>query len=127
VNENEIGTVVVDCSIKLHKELGPGLLENVYETLLAYELESRGLKVERQVSIPLNYKGIDFKESFRADLLIEDKVVLEMKSIEHVSNAHKKQLLTYMKLMDCKLGYLLNFGEALMVDGITRTLNGFID
>lgn len=127
MNENEIGTVVVDCSITLHKELGPGLLENVYETLLAYELESRGLKVERQVSIPLNYKGIDFKESFRADLLIEDKVVLEMKSIEHVSNAHKKQLLTYMKLMDCKLGYLLNFGEALMVDGITRTLNGFID
>ncbi|WP_321371029.1 GxxExxY protein [uncultured Desulfuromusa sp.] len=127
MNENEIGTVVVDCSINLHKELGPGLLENVYETLLAYELESRGLKVERQVSIPLNYKGIDFKESFRADLLIEGKVVLEMKSIEHVSNAHKKQLLTYMKLMDCKLGYLLNFGEALMVDGITRTLNGFID
>lgn len=127
MNENEIGTVVVDCSISLHKELGPGLLENVYETLLAYELESRGLKVERQVSIPLNYKGIDFKESFRADLLIEDKVVLEMKSIEHVSNAHKKQLLTYMKLMDCKLGYLLNFGEALMVDGITRILNGFID
>lgn len=127
MNENEIGTVVVDCSISLHKELGPGLLENVYETLLAYELESRGLKVERQVSIPLNYKGIDFKESFRADLLIEDKVVLEMKSIERVSNAHKKQLLTYMKLMDCKLGYLLNFGEALMVDGITRILNGFID
>jgi GxxExxY protein len=127
MNENEIGTVVVDCSINLHKELGPGLLENVYETLLAYELESRGLKVERQVSIPLNYKGIDFKESFRADLLIEGKVVLEMKSIEHVSNAHKKQLLTYMKLLDCKLGYLLNFGEALMVDGITRTLNGFID
>ena len=127
MNENEIGTVVVDCSINLHKELGPGLLENVYETLLAYELESRGLKVERQVSIPLNYKGIDFKESFKADLLIEDKVVLEMKSIEHVSNAHKKQLLTYMKLMDCKLGYLLNFGEALMLDGITRMLNGFID
>jgi GxxExxY protein len=127
MTENEIGKIVVDSAIQLHRELGPGLLESVYEVLLAYELESRGLILSRQVSIPITYKGIQFNDGFRADIIVEDKVILELKSVDCTSRAHKKQVLTYLKLTDKKLGYLLNFGEALMVDGITRLLNGYID
>lgn len=127
MTENEIGKIVVDCSVKLHMELGPGLLESVYETLLAHRLELAGLRVERQVRIPIRFDGIEFDEGFRADLIVECKVLLELKSVEHVSNAHKKQVLTYLKLTGLKLGYLLNFGAALMKDGITRTLNGRLD
>jgi len=127
MTENEIGRIVVDRAIHLHKETGPGLLESVYETLLAYELESKGLKVRRQVPIPLKYKGVCFDESFRADIVVDEKVILELKSVESLSKTHKKQVLTYLKLTDMKLGYLLNFGEALMVDGIVRLLNGYID
>ena len=123
MTENEIGRNVVDSAIQLHRELGPGLLESVYEVLLAHELESRGLVLSRQVSIPIKYKGIQFDEGFRADIIIEDKVILELKSVECTSKVHKKQVLTYLKLTDKKLGYLLNFGEALMVDGITRLVN----
>ncbi len=124
MTENEIGKIVVDCAVQLHKKLGPGLLEVVYEVLLAHELEKRGLKVIRQVQIPIIFNGIKFDEGFRADLVVEEKVILELKSIESVSKAHKKQVLTYLKLTNMKLGYLLNFGEALMKDGITRVLNG---
>ncbi|WP_020508116.1 GxxExxY protein [Lamprocystis purpurea] len=124
MNENEIGVIVVDCAVKIHMRLGPGLLESVYETVLAYELERRGLFVERQVSVPIFYDDICFEEGFRADLIVARKVILELKSIERVTNAHKKQLLTYLRLTGMKLGYLLNFGEALMKDGITRTING---
>jgi len=123
MTENEIGRNVVDSAIQLHREIGPGLLESVYEVLLAHELESRGLVLSRQVSIPIKYKGIQFDEGFRADIIIEDKVILELKSVECTSKVHKKQVLTYLKLTDKKLGYLLNFGEALMVDGITRLVN----
>lgn len=126
MNENEIGKIVVDCAVRLHKELGPGLLETVYEVLLSHELESRGLKVNRQVSIPISYKGIRFDEGFRADIVVEDKVILELKSVESTSKVHKRQVLTYLKLTNMKLGYLLNFGEALMKDGIARLLNGNI-
>jgi GxxExxY protein len=124
MNENEIGVIVVDCPVKIHMRLGPGLLESVYETVLAYELGRRGLSVERQVSVPIFYDEICFEEGFRADLIVARKVILELKSIECVTNAHKKQLLTYLRLTGMKLGYLLNFGEALMKDGITRTING---
>jgi len=124
MNENEIGVIVVDCAVKIHMRLGPGLLESVYETVLAYELERRDLFVERQVSVPICYDDICFEEGFRADLIVARKVILELKSIERVTNAHKKQLLTYLRLTGMKLGYLLNFGEALMKDGITRTING---
>ncbi len=127
MTENEIGTIVVDCAIQLHRDIGPGLLERVYESLLSHELEAAGLTVKRQVPIPLKYKGLLFEESFRADISIENKVLIELKSVESVTNAHKKQLLTYLKLTEFKLGYLLNFGEALMVGGITRSINGFID
>jgi GxxExxY protein len=127
MTENEIGKIVVDCSIRLHKELGPGLLESVYEVLLAQLLSEFGLHVERQVPVSIEYHGIRFEEGFRADVIVEGKVILELKSIENVNNAHKKQVLTYLKLTDKKLGYLLNFGEDLMKDGIFRVLNGYLD
>ena len=108
----------------VHRDLGPGLLETVYEVVFAHVLKRRGLAVERQVPVPIEYRGIKFDEGFRADIIIEGKVILELKSVQMVSNAHKKQLLTYLRLTGLKLGYLLNFGEALMKDGITRTVNG---
>jgi len=124
MNENEIGRVVVDAAIAVHRELGPGLLESVYEAVLARELTDRGLKLERQIPIPIVWRGMRFDEGFRADIIVEGKVILELKSVESVNNAHKKQLLTYLRLTGMKLGFLLNFGAALMKDGITRTVNG---
>ena len=127
MNENQIGKIIVDCSVKLHMELGPGLLESVYEVLLAHELKIRGLELKRQVPVPIVFNGIKFNEGFRADIIVESKVVIELKSIESVSKAHKKQVLTYLKLTGCKLGYLLNFGEALMKDGISRIIQGVLE
>jgi len=124
MNENEIGAIVVDCAVRLHMRLGPGLLESVCETLLAYELRRQNLSVERQVPVPIVYDGIRFDEGFRADLVVNGKVILELKSVERITNAHKKQLLTYLRLTGMKVGYLLNFGEALMKDGITRIIHG---
>jgi len=102
MTENEIAKLIVDASIQIHKELGPGLLETVYEVLLKHELESRDLKVDRQIPIPINYKGIKFQQGFKADLIVEDKVIIELKSVETISKAHKKQVLTYLKLTDKK-------------------------
>jgi GxxExxY protein len=124
MTENEIGTIVIDAAIYIHRQIGPGLLEMVYEAILAKELEKRGLKVERQKSIPIEFDGLKFEEGFRADIIVENKVILELKSVEKINQAHKKQVLTYLRLTGLKLGYLLNFGEALMKDGITRILNG---
>ena len=126
MTENEIGTIVVETAIMIHRELGPGLLETVYEVVLASEIKKRGLSVERQVVIPIEFHGVKFEEGFRADIIVEKKVILELKSVESVINAHKKQVLTYLKLTGCKLGYLLNFGETLMKDGIFRIINGII-
>lgn len=108
-------------------DLGPGLLESVYEVLLTHLLTGSGLKVDRQVSIPIEYCGIQFDEGFRADIIVENKVILELKSVESVNRAHKKQVLTYLKLTDKKLGFLLNFGEEMMKEGITRILNGYLE
>ena len=127
MTENEIGKIIVDCAVRLHMELGPGLFESVYEVLLVHLLQEAGLKVERQVPIPIQFRGIQFDEGFRADIVVEDKVILELKSIESVSKAHKKQVLTYLKLTGKKLGYLLNFGEGMMKDGISRIMNGQIE
>jgi len=124
MTENEIGTIVVECAIEVHRELGPGLLETVYEVVMARELRDRGLKIERQVPVPIRYKDVRFDEGFRADMIVEDKVILELKSVEKATAAHKKQVQTYLSLKGCKLGYLLNFGEALMRVGITRCVNG---
>lgn len=125
--ENEIGKIVVDCAVGLHKALGPGLLESVYEVVLAHELERCGCTVARQVPIPIQYKGIRFEEGFRADMVVEGKVILELKSVEQTTRAHAKQVLTYLRLTGMKLGFLLNFGEALMRDGISRIINGDLD
>jgi GxxExxY protein len=124
MTENEIGKVVVDSAVSIHRALGPGLLETVYEVTLAHELQQRGLRVERQVPISIEFRGIKFDEAFRADIVVEGKVVLEIKSVEQVTHAHKKQLQTYLRLAGHKLGFLLNFGEALMKNGITRAVNG---
>jgi GxxExxY protein len=124
VTENEIGTTVVDAAIGVHRELGAGLLESVYEAVLAHELRQVGLDVRRQVVIPIRYRGIVFEEGFRADMIIDSRVILELKSIEAVNNSHKKQLLTYLRLTQMKLGYLLNFGQSLMKNGIVRVANG---
>jgi GxxExxY protein len=104
MTENQIGRIVVDAALTVHRELGPGLLESVYEVILAHELRNRGLEVERQVPISIEYRGARFEEGFRADMVIEGKVILDLKSIETVNNAHKKQLLTYLRLSGCKLG-----------------------
>ena len=124
MEENDIGTIVIDSAITIHRELGPGLLESVYEAVLAQILREHGLEIERQKSVPIEYRDIKFIEGFRIDLMINKKVIIELKSVEHVNKAHKKQLQTYLRLTGCKLGYLLNFGEALMKDGITRCVNG---
>jgi len=124
IPENDIATQIVDAAFHIHKELGPGLLESVYEVILADELRNRGLHVERQVSMPVVYKDREFDEGFRADLIVNGQVVVELKSIERVKDVHKKQLLTYLKLSGLKLGLLINFGEALIKNGITRVVNG---
>ena len=124
MNENEIGGIVVDCAVKVHMRLGPGLLESVYEAVLSYELQNKGLLIQKQVPIPITYDNLLFTEAFRADLIVDDKVILELKSVDRVTKAHKKQLLTYLRLSGRKVGYLLNFGEALMKDGIFRITNG---
>jgi GxxExxY protein len=127
MTENEIGKGILDSAIEVHRELGPGLLESVYETVLAYELKQRGLGVESEVSISIRYKNMTFDAAFRADLVVEGKVIVELKSVEQITEAHKKQVQTYLRLTGCKLGFLLNFGEALMKRGITRVVNGLED
>jgi GxxExxY protein len=127
MNENEIGRIVVDSAIAVHRELGPGLLESVYEVILAHNLRQRGLRVERQIPIAIEYQGVKFDEAFRADIMVERKVVVELKSVERVTRVHKKQLHTYLRLSGFKLGFLLNFGEGLMKKGITRAVNGLAD
>ncbi len=124
MTENEIAKLVVDAAFQVHTRLGPGLLETVYEVALGYELKKRQLHVERQVPVPIVYDEIRFDEGFRADLIVEGKLVLELKSVEAVARVHKKQLLTYLRLMDKRLGLLINFGEELIKDGITRVVNG---
>jgi GxxExxY protein len=124
MTENEIATQVVDAAYQIHVNLGPGLFESVYEVVLAYELKKRGLHTERQVPIPIEYEGIKFDEGFRADVIAENKLIIEIKSIEKLANVHKKQLLTYLRLTKMKLGLLINFNEALIKDGIVRVVNG---
>ena len=124
MHENEISGVVVDAALTVHRVLGPGLLESVYELALAYELSRRGLRVERQVPIPVEYQGVPLGEGFRADLIIERKVLLELKSVEHLTALHRKQIQTYLRLTNLKLGLLINFGATLMKDGIVRCVNG---
>jgi GxxExxY protein len=124
MTENDLAKIVVDAAYKVHTTLGPGLLESVYETVLAHELTSRGLRVQRQMPISIEYDGLRFDEAFRADLLVNDLLIVELKSIEATQPVHKKQLLTYLRLSHRKLGLLINFGAPLIKDGITRIVNG---
>ena len=124
MDENDIGSIIVDTAFYIHKNLGPGLLESVYEIVLTNLLAKKGLMVSRQVPIPFEFEGEQFDEGFRVDLFVEGKVIIELKSVESINLAHKKQLLTYLKLTNTKLGYVLNFGAGLMKDGIIRTVNG---
>jgi GxxExxY protein len=124
MTENAITKEVVDAAFRIHTALGPGLLESVYDTVLAYELGRRGLRTVRQQPIPVVYEGVRIDTGFRADLIVEDKVIVEVKSVELLAPVHKKQLLTYLRLADKRLGLLLNFQVALIKDGITRIVNG---
>ena len=123
LKENKIAKLVVDAAYHVHTALGPGLLESAYEVVLAHEIEKRGLALKRQVSIPIQHDGLVFDEGFRADMVVEDAVILELKSIESVAPVHKKQLLTYLRLADKRLGLLLNFGAPLIKKGIFRIVN----
>jgi len=124
VKENDVARQVVDAAVVVHKALGPGLLESVYEVVLARELQKRQMLVERQLPVKIAYDGVVFDEGFRMDLLVEGVVVVELKSLEQVAPVHKKQLLTYLRLADKRLGLLVNFGEELIKNGITRVVNG---
>ncbi len=123
MNENEIAREIVDAAYKVHTTLGPGLLETAYETVLAYELRKRGLAVDLQKPTPVIYEDVTIEVGYRADMIMEDKVIIELKSVEHTSPIHKKQLLTYLRLADKRLGLLINFGSALTNNGITRAVN----
>ena len=124
MNENEIGKLIVDASPKVHTALGAGLLESVNETCLAHELEKQGLTVRKQVALPIVYDDLRVDNAFRIDLLVDDKVVVELKAIDKLLPVHTAQLLSYLKLGKYKLGYLLNFNLVHMKDGIKRMVNG---
>jgi GxxExxY protein len=123
MTENEISKIIVNCAFNVHSSLGPGLLESVYEELLAFELTDYGLFVERQKPIPVLYKNTKMEIGFRADLIIEHKVIIEIKSVEAIAPVHQKQLLTYLRITGNKLGLLINFNSALIKDGIQRIVN----
>jgi len=123
MTENQIAKEIVDAAYKIHTTLGPGLLESVYEAVMVHDLKNRNLNVERQKPIPVVYEEVRLDEGFRADLLVEDKVIVELKSVETIAPVHKKQLLTYLRLADKRLGLLINFGVAKIKDGITRVVN----
>lgn len=124
MTENELSKEIVDVAFKVHNRLGPGLLESVNEVILAYELRSRGLNVVRQLSVRIVYEGIRFEEGFRLDLLIDDNVIVEAKSVVETTAVDKKQLLTYLRLLDKRLGLLINFNVEMMKHGISRVVNG---
>ncbi len=121
---NIISGQIVDAAIHVHARLGPGLLESVYESILAYELQKRGLAVERQIPVPIAYESLRFEEGFRADLIVEKSVLIELKSVEALAPVHSKQVLTYLRLLDCRLGLLINFNVPLLKDGLKRIANG---
>ncbi|MEX0712529.1 MAG: GxxExxY protein [Pirellulales bacterium] len=127
MHENEVARIVVDVAYHVHKSLGPGLLESVYAAVMAHELRKRGLIVESEVALPVVWDGVRLDVRFRADLVVESKVMLELKSVEDVAPVHKKKLLTYLRLAEFRLGLLINFGAELIKDGITRVVNNLRD
>jgi iron complex transport system substrate-binding protein len=127
MKENEVTSVIIAASLKIHRDLGPGLLESVYEMVLTRELARRGLAVECQKSIPIIYDGQEFPDPFRADLLVASSILVELKSVEALQPVHSKQLLTYLRLARLKVGLLINFNVPLLKDGINRIVNGFTE
>jgi GxxExxY protein len=127
VTENEAAKQIVDAAYRVHTSLGPGLLESAYEAVLAYELEKRGLRTARQQAVPIVYQGTRIEMGFRADLIVEDSVIVEIKSVEAIAPVHKKQLLTHLRLADKRVGLLINFNVVLIKEGIKRIANGMPD
>jgi len=123
MTENELSKIIVNCCFQIHSKLGPGLLESVYEEILAYELQKNNLNIKRQYGISVFYDDVKMDLGFRADLIVENKVIIEIKSIETIAPVHQKQLLTYLKITGLKLGLLINFNEALIKNGIQRIVN----
>jgi GxxExxY protein len=127
MTENEIAAIVVDAALKIHRTLGPGLLESVYQATLSYELQKRGLRVAQQVALPVYYDSIKLNLGFRVDVLVADKVIIEIKSVESLVPVHRKQVETYLRLMDLRLALLINFNVELIRDGIQRVVNRLAD
>lgn len=123
MNENDIATKIIGAAIEVHKQLGPGLLESTYETCLAYELKKAGLNIQQQLALPVVYKEVKLNAGYRIDLLVEGKVIIEIKSVEALADIHTAQLLTYLKLKDLKLGLLINFNVILLKNGLKRIVN----
>jgi len=123
VTENEIATQIVDAAYKVHTTFGPGLLESVYEAVMSEELSRRGLRVVRQQAIPLDYENVHLDIGFRADMIVEGKVIVEIRAVENIAPVHRKQLLTYLRLAGKRLGLLINFDTELIKDGISRVVN----
>ena len=123
MTENEISKIVVDCALKVHRQLGPGLLESAYQECLFYELSKEGLMVEKEKPMPLVYDNVKLNVGYRVDLMINNKLIIEIKSVECLNDVHLAQILTYMKLSGCKLGLLINFNVALIKNGIRRVVN----
>lgn len=124
MTENELSSIIIGMGIEIHTQLGPGLLESAYEECLYYELKSNGFKVEKQKTLPLVYKEVNLEAGYRIDLLVEDKVIIELKTVEELNDVHLAQILTYLKLSKCKLGLLMNFNVYRLKDGIKRVVNG---
>ncbi len=124
MTENEIAQIIVDTAYRIHTTIGPGLLESAYEAIFVHELRKRGLRVQRQVGVPIIYEDVAIEEGFRADMIVEDLVIIELKAVERLAPVHKKQLLTYLRLTRKKLGLLINFNEEKIKDGIHRVVNG---
>ncbi len=127
MRHNELSSKIIAAAIEVHRELGPGLLESIYEQCLVQELRDRGLHVEQQVVVPVHYKGRDLGTVMRLDMRVERLIIVEVKAAEALHDAHIAQLLTYLKLTDCQLGLLINFNEALLKRGIRRVVNGLIE
>jgi GxxExxY protein len=123
MSENELSSAIIGCALRVHKALGPGLLESAYEACLCYELTRSNLKVEQQKGLPLVYQDVKLECGYRVDLLVENKVIVELKAVESISPLHSAQVLTYLKLSHCKLGLIINFNVLLLKDGIRRIVN----
>ncbi|MCE2962749.1 MAG: GxxExxY protein [Chitinophagales bacterium] len=123
MTENEISSKIIGAAIEVHKQLGPGLLESAYETCLYYELKQLNFDVKQQLALPVYYKEVKLDAGYRIDLLVEDKVIIELKSVDELADIHTAQLLTYLKLKDLKLGLLINFNSVRVIDGVKRIVN----